>query len=37
MTDFFVQFMATDQLGLIAVKHMILADQRDAGTDDQGE
>ncbi|KAF1842606.1 RdRP-domain-containing protein [Cucurbitaria berberidis CBS 394.84] len=35
MTDFFVQFMATDQLGLIAVKHMILADQKDAGTADQ--
>jgi len=36
MTDFFVQFMATDQLGLIAVKHVILADQRDGGTADQG-
>jgi hypothetical protein len=36
MTDFFVQFMATDQLGLIAVKHMILADQRDVGTADKG-
>ncbi|KAK8038458.1 hypothetical protein PG993_006869 [Apiospora rasikravindrae] len=32
MTEFFVQFMATDQLGLLANKHMILADQRDAGT-----
>ncbi|KAI0598678.1 rna-dependent rna polymerase [Biscogniauxia sp. FL1348] len=32
MTDFFVQFMATDQLGTIAVKHMILADMRPAGT-----
>ncbi|KAI5928191.1 rna-dependent rna polymerase [Camillea tinctor] len=32
MTDFFVQFMATDQLGTIAVKHMILADMKDAGT-----
>ena len=36
MTDFFVQFMATDQLGLIAVKHMILADQKDTGTADEG-
>jgi len=36
MTDFFVQFMATDQLGLIAVKHMILADQKDVGTQDKG-
>ncbi|EMR71798.1 putative rna-dependent rna polymerase protein [Eutypa lata UCREL1] len=35
MTDFFVKFMATDQLGLIAVKHLILADQRPAGTVDQ--
>ncbi|RYP29813.1 hypothetical protein DL767_006554 [Monosporascus sp. MG133] len=32
MTDFFVHFMATDQLGLIAIKHMILADQKAAGT-----
>ncbi|RYP80945.1 hypothetical protein DL769_002223 [Monosporascus sp. CRB-8-3] len=32
MTDFFVHFMATDQLGLIAIKHMILADQKPAGT-----
>ncbi|KAK8087511.1 hypothetical protein PG994_002485 [Apiospora phragmitis] len=32
MTEFFVQFMATDQLGLLANKHLILADQRDAGT-----
>lgn len=36
MSDFFVHFMATDQLGLIAVKHMILADQRPAGTVDPG-
>ena len=36
MTDFFVQFMATDQLGLIAVKHMILADQKDLGTAHKG-
>ncbi|RYP58236.1 hypothetical protein DL771_011301 [Monosporascus sp. 5C6A] len=32
MTEFFVHFMATDQLGLIAIKHMILADQKAAGT-----
>ncbi|KAI0513140.1 RNA dependent RNA polymerase-domain-containing protein [Xylaria bambusicola] len=31
MTEFFVKFMATDQLGVIAVKHMILADLHDAG------
>ncbi|KAI1759088.1 RdRP-domain-containing protein [Hypoxylon sp. FL1150] len=35
MTDFFVKFMATDQLGVIAVKHMILADMKDAGTVDE--
>ncbi|KAI0550393.1 RNA dependent RNA polymerase-domain-containing protein [Xylaria curta] len=32
MTDFFVQFMATDQLGLIATRHIILADLHEAGT-----
>ncbi|KAI0537726.1 RNA dependent RNA polymerase-domain-containing protein [Xylaria digitata] len=32
MTEFFVKFMATDQLGLIAVRHVILADIHDAGT-----
>ncbi|KAI8634474.1 RdRP-domain-containing protein [Xylariaceae sp. FL1651] len=32
MTQFFVKFMATDQLGLIAIKHIILADLHDAGT-----
>ncbi|KAK7977121.1 hypothetical protein PG988_004611 [Apiospora saccharicola] len=32
MTEFFVQFMATDQLGMLSNKHVILADQRDAGT-----
>ncbi|KAI1636235.1 rna-dependent rna polymerase [Biscogniauxia mediterranea] len=32
MTEFFVKFMATDQLGTIAVKHMILADMHHAGT-----
>ncbi|KAK5629284.1 hypothetical protein RRF57_005000 [Xylaria bambusicola] len=31
MTEFFVKFMATDQLGVIAVKHIILADLHDAG------
>ncbi|KAF2004377.1 RNA-dependent RNA polymerase [Amniculicola lignicola CBS 123094] len=36
MTDFFIKFMATDQLGIIANKHMILADQRDQGTVDPG-
>ncbi|KAI1769919.1 RdRP-domain-containing protein [Hypoxylon cercidicola] len=34
MTGFFVDFMATDQLGVIAVKHMILADMKDGGTVD---
>ncbi|KAI1214371.1 RdRP-domain-containing protein [Annulohypoxylon truncatum] len=34
MTDFFVDFMATDQLGVIATKHMILADMKNAGTAD---
>ncbi|KAI1169475.1 RNA dependent RNA polymerase-domain-containing protein [Nemania sp. FL0916] len=32
MTDFFVDFMATDQLGLIATRHIILADLHEAGT-----
>jgi hypothetical protein len=36
ITDFFIQFMATNKLGLIAVRHMILADQRYAGTADSG-
>ncbi|KFY03027.1 hypothetical protein V490_00321 [Pseudogymnoascus sp. VKM F-3557] len=31
MTDFFVRFMATDQLGGIAVLHKVLADQRERG------
>ncbi|KAL5344777.1 hypothetical protein ACLOAV_010174 [Pseudogymnoascus australis] len=31
MTDFFVQFMATDQLGRIAVLHKVLADQKEHG------
>jgi hypothetical protein len=36
MYNFFIKFMATDQLGVIATKHMILADQRESGTVDQG-
>jgi hypothetical protein len=32
MTDFFIKFMETDQLGRIATAHQILADQRFAGT-----
>ncbi|GAW26480.1 putative RNA-dependent RNA polymerase [Rosellinia necatrix] len=32
MTNFFVNFMATDQLGLIATRHIILADIHPAGT-----
>jgi hypothetical protein len=35
MTDFFIQFMETDQLGRIAVGHQILSDQRDDGTLDE--
>jgi hypothetical protein len=34
MTDFFIKFMETDQLGRIAVLHRVLADQKDAGTSD---
>lgn len=34
MTGFFIDFMATDQLGRIANLHQILADQRKAGTAD---
>jgi len=34
MTNFFVQFMATDQLGRIATLHQVLADQRPTGTAD---
>jgi hypothetical protein len=36
MYNFFIDFMATDQLGVIATKHMILANQRDEGTVDPG-
>ncbi|KAI1281576.1 RNA dependent RNA polymerase-domain-containing protein [Xylaria sp. FL0933] len=32
MTEFFVKFMATDQLGLIAIRHIIFADLEPAGT-----
>jgi hypothetical protein len=32
MTDFFIQFMETDQLGRIAVAHRVLADQNKDGT-----
>jgi len=32
MIDFFVTFMATDQLGRIATMHQILADQSELGT-----
>lgn len=34
MTDFFIKFMETDQLGRIATSHQVLADQRDKGTSD---
>ncbi|KAF3070560.1 putative RNA-dependent RNA polymerase 2 [Daldinia childiae] len=34
MTNFFVDFMATDQLGVIATKHLILADRKPAGSVD---
>ncbi|RDL29987.1 RNA-dependent RNA polymerase [Venustampulla echinocandica] len=32
MTEFFIQFMETDQLGRIAVMHRVLADQKPEGT-----
>ncbi|KAL4967470.1 RNA dependent RNA polymerase [Aspergillus stella-maris] len=32
MAEFFVDFMQTDKLGVIATKHMILADQMEFGT-----
>ncbi|KAF3766441.1 RdRP-domain-containing protein [Cryphonectria parasitica EP155] len=32
MADFFIDFMKSDHLGVIATRHMILADQRDTGT-----
>ncbi|PLB44105.1 RNA-directed RNA polymerase QDE-1 [Aspergillus steynii IBT 23096] len=34
MANFFVDFMKTDHLGIIATKHMILADQQKLGTRD---
>ncbi|KAL3419120.1 RNA-dependent RNA polymerase [Phlyctema vagabunda] len=34
MTDFFLKFMETDQLGSIATRHQILADQKPLGTHD---
>jgi hypothetical protein len=35
MIDFFIDFMKTDHLGVIATRHMILADQKHQGTLDQ--
>ncbi|KAH6651893.1 RNA dependent RNA polymerase-domain-containing protein [Truncatella angustata] len=35
MTEFFIEFMKNDNLSLIATRHMILADQRPAGTFDE--
>lgn len=32
MADFFIDFMKTDHLGVVATRHMILADQRATGT-----
>ncbi|PWY94616.1 rna-dependent rna polymerase [Aspergillus sclerotioniger CBS 115572] len=32
MAQFFVDFMKTDHLGMIAMRHMVLADQEDGGT-----
>lgn len=32
MADFFIDFMKLDHLGVIATRHMILADQKDEGT-----
>lgn len=34
MADFFVDFMRTNHLGIIATRHMILADQMELGTHD---
>ncbi|CZR68497.1 related to RNA-directed RNA polymerase [Phialocephala subalpina] len=34
MTDFFIKFMETDQLGRIATSHQVLADQKQLGTSD---
>ncbi|KAL2262909.1 hypothetical protein VTK26DRAFT_9050 [Humicola hyalothermophila] len=35
MADFFVEFMKADDLGVVATRHMILADQREQGTLDK--
>ncbi|TVY46699.1 putative RNA-dependent RNA polymerase [Lachnellula occidentalis] len=35
MTDFFIQFMETDQLGRIAVQHRVIADQKEGGVCDE--
>ncbi|TVY55116.1 RNA-dependent RNA polymerase 2 [Lachnellula cervina] len=35
MTDFFIKFMETDQLGRIAVQHRVIADQKDGGVCDE--
>ncbi|KAM7201330.1 RNA-dependent RNA polymerase 1 [Rhypophila sp. PSN 637] len=34
MADFFIDFMKTDHLGVIATRHMIIADQQDLGSRD---
>ncbi|KAK3684108.1 RNA dependent RNA polymerase-domain-containing protein [Podospora appendiculata] len=34
MADFFIDFMKTDHLGVIATRHMIMADQKNLGTRD---
>ncbi|KAK4223301.1 RNA dependent RNA polymerase-domain-containing protein [Podospora fimiseda] len=36
MSDFFIEFMKTDRLGIIANRHQILADIKDLGTLDPG-
>ncbi|KAK0710786.1 RNA dependent RNA polymerase-domain-containing protein [Lasiosphaeris hirsuta] len=35
MADFFIDFIKNDHLGVIATRHMILADQRETGTLDE--
>ena len=32
MSDFFIEFMEQDQLGIVATQHMVLADQHEQGT-----
>ncbi|KAK5651977.1 hypothetical protein OQA88_11520 [Cercophora sp. LCS_1] len=34
MADFFIEFMKADHLGVIATRHMIVADKKEDGTDD---